>query len=171
MHTSTEVTELAKWHCDRESRVCDMIRHRLFITPCVMLSQLILTDGRTSSAACRNVSINGRLAHSPMSYLYYFLVPWLGWGRWQVEEYVALLWSTPQSFATTEVDPTETTTHGLTLLSDWGSLSARPPLRSLTSPVFKNLSSSRMVGKGEVLVLAFTSLRDLRDCSLDQLRT
>ena len=33
MHTSTEVTELAKWHCDRESRVCDMIRHRLFITP------------------------------------------------------------------------------------------------------------------------------------------
>ena len=84
---------------------------------------------------------------------------------------MALLWSTPQSFATTEVDPTETTTHGLTLLSDWGSLSARPPLRSLTSPVFKNLSSSRMVGKGEVLVLAFTSLRDLRDCSLDQLRT
>lgn len=49
--------------------------------------------------------------------------------------------------------------------------SARPPLRSLTSPVFENLRSSRMVSKGEILVLAFTSLRDLRDCSLDQLRT
>ena len=60
----------------------------------------------------------------------------------EATEYVAPLWSTPQfiSFATTQIIPTETTTHGLPLLSDWY-FSPLDHLHSTTSPVSKNLPS------------------------------
>ena len=77
----------------------------------------------------------------------------------EVTEYVAPLWSTPQfiSFATTQIIPTETMTHGLPLPSD----RYFSPLDHLA--VFKNLASSWDFNETQVVYASLKLVRSAMD--------
>ena len=83
----------------------------------------------------------------------------------EVTEYVAPLWSTPQSIslATTQIISTETTTHGLPLSSDWYFSPFDHLLRSSTSPVFKNLPSSWDFNETQVVRASLKLARSAMD--------